>query len=105
VPFEPAFRVSLGLFRQFQVDTLADLYPPLESVLTSQYERNDESRVQRTTEAIKASRVSDPEAALLNLGFLLKRVRDKREHRFKARHRQRDLEILQRISVWLTRIA
>jgi hypothetical protein len=75
------------------VDALLDLDPPLEMVLT-QYERGDPVRVQRNIESIRQNRESNPTIALLDLGFVLKRIRDKREHGFKTRYGKRDLLIL-----------
>lgn len=76
------------------VDTLLNLDPPLETVLVSQYERNDPEGTQRVIEVVRANRTSHPTTALSNLGSLLKRIRDKREHGFKTRHGPRDYVIL-----------
>lgn len=76
------------------VDALLSLDPPLESVLASRYERNDPQGAQRAIDAIRVNRMSAPRTALLSLGPLLKRIRDKREHGFKTRHGPRDSVIL-----------
>src|SRR5215210_6617478 len=75
------------------VDTLLDLHPPLETML-SKHERGDPRRAQQNIESVRANRESDPVEALLSLGFLLKRIRDKREHGFKTRRGDRDAVIL-----------
>lgn len=76
------------------VDELLGIDPPLETVLVSPHERNDTENARKTIEAVRLDRTNDPTSALMNLGSLLKRIRNKREHGFKTRHRPRDLTIL-----------
>ena len=76
------------------VDTLLDLEPPLESVSVNKHERSDSKRAREEIAAIKAHRIDNPTLALIKLGSLLKRIRNKREHAFKRRQDERDANIL-----------
>jgi hypothetical protein len=76
------------------VDTLLDLDPPLETLLASPYEQKDPEGAQRAINQVRENRANNPTAALLGIGWLLKRIRNKREHAFKTRDGPRDSIIL-----------
>lgn len=76
------------------VDSLTNLSPPLETVLVSRHERLDEKKLQNTLEVIRREKEINPIAALICLGEILKRIRNKREHGFKTPYSSRDSEIL-----------
>lgn len=76
------------------VDSLLHLDPPLETVLADPHERLEKEAAERSLNTVRHCRTSDPRAALLALGELLKRIRNKRAHGFKTRNDPRDREIL-----------
>jgi hypothetical protein len=76
------------------VDTLLNLDPPLEHLVSSKYERLDRQRTAEELEQVRRNRKSDPKNALLNLTHVLKRVRNRRAHGFKTREGPRDGIIL-----------
>ncbi len=76
------------------VDDLLNLDPPLETVLFSQHERLRLEQTRKAIETIRAKRANDPEVALVELGEILKGIRNKRAHGFKSRSGPRDREIL-----------
>ena len=89
----PDFQVS-GVLGLPQVDDLLDISPPLETILSHEKE---ELRSIETAEAIatvRTSRRSKPRKALRSLLFILKNIRNKREHGFKSPEGPRDREIL-----------
>jgi len=75
------------------IDVLLNLDPPLGTIL-SPHERSDVESIRRSVEAVGIERTANPVEALLNMGWLLKQIRDKREHGFKTRFGPRDAEIL-----------
>ncbi|MHA1428597.1 MAG: hypothetical protein ACTSQI_21645 [Candidatus Helarchaeota archaeon] len=77
------------------VDILLNLNPPLETVLTNVHERLDYDKTVKAITKVRDFRKSNPQVALGNLGEILKRIRNKREHGFKAVGRPRDREILE----------
>ena len=76
------------------VDELLDLDPPLETVLAHRHERLETVQVHESIAAIRARRLVAPREALVELGSLLKRIRNKLEHGFKTPSGPRDQEIL-----------
>jgi hypothetical protein len=76
------------------VDALINLSPPLEKILASSHERLYKKETQQAIEVIRSKRNTDPLAALISLGEILKRIRNKREHGFKTPDGPRDSEIL-----------
>jgi hypothetical protein len=88
---------------QPQVDSLLDLKPPLESIVTSRHERLEARKVADWLEFVRQHRNEDPKTSLRNLGEVLKRVRNRRAHGFKTPEGPRDLEILEP-SLWLVRL-
>ncbi|MDA2912504.1 hypothetical protein MYX77_00840 [Acidobacteriia bacterium AH_259_A11_L15] len=76
------------------VDDLLDLDPPLETVLTDPHERLEKEEAKRSLETVRQCRTTDPNAALLAMGEILKRIRNKRAHGFKRRSDARDRQIL-----------
>lgn len=77
------------------VGDLLNLDPPLETVISSPHERLDLAAA--TLQAIRTVRSAQNEApheAMVGLGEILKRVRNKRAHGFKTRSGPRDQEIL-----------
>ena len=76
------------------VDALMNIKPPLETILASPHERLYAKKTQQAIEVIRSKKNTDPFAALLSLGEILKRIRNKREHGFKTPDGRRDSEIL-----------
>lgn len=76
------------------VDDLLDLDPPLETVLSDLHERLAAEATQAAIETVRSKRHVQPKEALIALGELLKRIRNKRAHGFKTRKGPRDQEIL-----------
>jgi hypothetical protein len=66
------------------IDTLLNLHPPLESVLSVPHERLDAERTAKELAAVRANRHTSPEVALQNLAEVLKRIRNRRAHGFKT---------------------
>jgi hypothetical protein len=73
---------------------LIDLDPPLETVLANPHERLEADECAREIEFLRNHREDKPDEALFKLGSMIKRIRNKRMHGFKARGRPRDAEIL-----------
>ncbi len=86
-----AVRSILGLQA---MDNLLELDPPLETVLTDPHERLESEAAERSLNTVRQCRTTDPRAALVALGEILKRIRNKRAHGFKTRNGPRDREIL-----------
>jgi len=76
------------------VNDLLDLKPPLETILSDPHERLEADAAKKACDTLRQCRDADPRAALLALGELLKRIRNKRAHGFKTRSGPRDGEIL-----------
>jgi hypothetical protein len=76
------------------VDMLLSLDPPLETVLSHRREELRTAHVQAALEKVHTRRAVAPHEALAELGFVLKAIRNKREHGFKTRAGPRDAEIL-----------
>ncbi len=72
------------LLKDASVDSLVFMDPPLETVLAGPGEKPDENSTMRVIGKLRSSRDSDPGDALINLREVLKRIRDKRDHGFKA---------------------
>jgi hypothetical protein len=86
-----------------EVDTLLELKPPLETILSFSHERLDAERTRRELEQVRLCRDSNPRVALRNLVEVLKRIRNRRAHGFKTPEGPRDDEILG-AAVWLVRL-
>jgi len=69
------------LLKDASVDSLVFMDPPLETVLANANEKPDENSIMRIIGKLRSSRDSDPGDALINLGEVLKRIRD---HGFKT---------------------
>lgn len=82
------------LLSRKEVDALINLDPPLETALADPHERLYAVETKEALEVIQASREKDQMRALQSLGEILKRIRNKRAHGFKARKGPRDAEIL-----------
>jgi hypothetical protein len=76
------------------VDALLNLDPPLETVVSHSMERLDSANVNAALNKVRTERTETPREALKQLGFVLKTIRNKREHGFKTRVGPRDSEIL-----------
>ena len=76
------------------VDALLDLDPPLESILVNRNERLSFEATQAAINSIRDNRIENPRAAIVSLGEILKRIRNKRAHGFKTRDGPRDEIIL-----------
>jgi hypothetical protein len=76
------------------VTQLLDLDPPLETVLSEPHGRVDPEASATAIQRIRERRDADPREAVLSLGEVLKRIRNKRAHGFKTRSGPRDREIL-----------
>ncbi len=76
------------------VDSLLKLDPPLETVVSHPREKLETAKVAAALGKVRTYRLAAPREALVGLGFVLKAVRNKREHGFKTRAGPRDLEIL-----------
>ena len=76
------------------VDELLNLQPPLEAVLSNQYERLDAEHTSHELNEVRRLRTTDPKASLVNLAHILKRVRNSRAHGFKTPEGPRDKIIL-----------
>lgn len=89
----PPERIQSILSRK-AVDTLLNLDPPLESVLSMPHERLDVERTAQELAVVRRHRVDEPKLALLNLAEVLRRIRNRRAHGFKTPYGPRDQEIL-----------
>jgi hypothetical protein len=76
------------------VDSLMNLSPPLETVLSEPLERLYPKETNAAIKNIRHRRNIDPKSALVSLGEILKRIRNRREHGFKTPDGPRDSEIL-----------
>jgi hypothetical protein len=76
------------------VESLLNLDPPIETVLSDPHERLYPEDTRRAIDRIGEQRDSNPAEALVSLGEILKRIRNKRAHGFKTRRGPRDREIL-----------
>ena len=76
------------------VNFLLDLDPPLESVLANSHEQLQRDASIKAIAAVRKTRNSDSRNAMLSLGEILKRIRNKRAHGFKSAKGDRDREIL-----------
>jgi hypothetical protein len=76
------------------LDNLLNLDPPLEAVLADPHEQLYSEATQKAVVTIQSKRESDPRLALIAVGQLLKRIRNKRAHGFKSRKGPRDTEVL-----------
>lgn len=83
------------ILQRHAVDTLLNLDPPLESLLTAKYERLNAPRTSGELAVVRTKRASDPKVALRSLADVLKRVRNRRAHGFKTPNGPRDKEILE----------
>ncbi len=83
-----------SVLQKNEVDTLLNLEPPLETIISSQHERLDAERTARELEDVKLYRTEDPRVALRSLAEILKRIRNRRAHGFKTPDGPRDAEIL-----------
>ncbi|ODS31949.1 MAG: hypothetical protein SCARUB_02922 [Candidatus Scalindua rubra] len=81
------------LLKDESVDSLIFLDPPLETALADPDEEPDENSTIRVIGKIRSSRDSDPREALINLGEILKRIRNKRTHGYKTGSGSQDKEI------------
>jgi len=89
----PVQRIK-SLLKHPGVDVLLELDPPLETVLADPHERLYAKETKAALAKIKESREKASQEALLALGEILKRIRNKRAHGFKTRKGPRDMEIL-----------
>ena len=76
------------------VESLLSLDPPLETVLVDPSERLYPEDTKKALDQIRSQRDKNGTQALLGLGEILKRIRNKRAHGFKTRSGPRDREIL-----------
>jgi hypothetical protein len=76
-----------------EVDTLLDLNPPLESLMTSPHERLAKE-APADVAAVRKHRPTDTLKATCSLLRVLRRIRNKRVHGFKAPGSPRDVVIL-----------
>ena len=89
----PAER-SRALLAGPTVETLLNLNPPLETILSSPHERLRTPEVRAAMQQIVQYRETQPQKAIAALGEVVKIIRNKREHGFKTRSGPRDMEIL-----------
>jgi hypothetical protein len=87
-----------------EVEALTCLDPPLETILADPNERLESKKAAQALATVRSSREADPRAALIALGEVLKRIRNKRAHGFKARGTPRDAEILRAARQILSRL-
>jgi hypothetical protein len=76
------------------VDSLINLDPPLETVVSHPREKLETNEVTDALNRVRSNRAVTPREGLAGLGFVLKAIRNKREHGFKTRFGPRDAEIL-----------
>jgi hypothetical protein len=76
------------------VGDLLNLDPPLETVISSPHERLDLAATLQAIRTVRSAQDGSPHEAMVGLGEILKRVRNKRAHGFKTRSGPRDQEIL-----------
>jgi hypothetical protein len=82
------------LLQSDAVNALLNLDPPLETVLTNQYERLATRETAEELKLIRDQRANSPATAIVALGGVLKRIRNKRAHGFKSAQGPRDQVIL-----------
>jgi hypothetical protein len=82
------------LLKDKSVDSLLFLDPPLEIALADPDEKPDEDSTMRVIGKIRSSRDSDPREALINLGVILRKIRNKCVQWFKTESEPQDKEIL-----------
>jgi hypothetical protein len=83
-----------GILNLPQVDELLNIDPPLETYRSHEKEEMNEDHAREDITTIRSKRNSSSEQALYSLVFLLKTIRNKREHGFKSPKGSRDQEIL-----------
>lgn len=78
------------------VEQLLGLSPPIESILTYEGEEDwlDAEKASEMVECVRQLRTGDPLRAAVCLLWLLRRIRNRREHGFKTPDGPRDQEIL-----------
>jgi hypothetical protein len=86
-----------------EVDTLLNLQPPLETILSSRHERLNAERTGLELAMVRIHRNDDPKTAMGNLARVLKRIRNRRAHGFKTPEAPRDNEILGS-ALWILRL-
>jgi hypothetical protein len=91
------------VLRRQEVDTLLNLQPPLETILSSRHERLDAERTGQELAMVRNHRNDDPKTAIRNLAEVLKRIRNRRAHAFKTPEGPRDNEILGS-ALWILRL-
>lgn len=82
------------LLESSAVGELINLNPPLESVISGPHERLDFTATLQAIRTVRSAKVGTPHEAMVGLGEILKRIRNKRAHGFKTRSGPRDQEIL-----------
>jgi hypothetical protein len=71
-------------------DALLNLDPPLETVISHPREKLETAKITAALEKVRSERAAALREALAGLGFVLKAIRNKREHGFKTRAGYRD---------------
>jgi hypothetical protein len=69
-----------GIIANEAVDSLLNLDPSLETVLAHPREELNTKKVAEALAVIRSQRLSNPRTAMASLGFVLKSIRNKREH-------------------------
>ncbi len=82
------------LLKDGSVDSLIFLDPPLETVIVDTDEKPVEDSTMRIIAKVRSSRDSAPREALADLGEILRRIRDKLAHGFKAESGTDNNEVL-----------
>lgn len=82
------------LLNDRSLDSLIFLDPPLETLLAGPEEKPDENSIMRIIAKLRSSRDSDFREALVNLGEVLKRIRERLPHGFKKESGCGDHEVL-----------
>ncbi len=82
------------LLKDKSIDLLVFLDPPLETVICEPNERLNEGSTMRAIGKVRSLRETEPNEALINLGKILKRIRDKSAYGFKTESGLGDNEIL-----------
>jgi hypothetical protein len=86
------------------IDRLINIKPPLETILADEHERLYPDMTREAITRVKSLRQKKPQQALLSLGEILKRIRNKRAHGFKTRSGPRDMEILSSARILLAQL-
>ena len=97
-----AERTVQGIVCDAAVDAL--LRSPLETVVSHRLEKLETAEVSAALEKLRTQRATSPREVLAGLGFVLKAIRNKREHGFKT-HVGRDSEILRPARQLLTKLS